>query len=102
MTRRFFKCTYPIPEEIQRREMYYLVDWDLPRPRTQDEHRRKKMMYRHLAKMLGVRKVVERESSQSVLPLETREEAMKVAKFILGYGAKVNLREAKAIEIIEA
>jgi hypothetical protein len=91
---RFFRRFYAIPQEIQRGEVYYLVDWDFR------EHKEKRSKARkELLKALGVRTIRERTSTTSVIPIETLEKARQLYEILTKYGAIVNVRECRTINI---
>jgi hypothetical protein len=84
--------SYSIPENVQKKPVYYLVDWDFR------EHKENRVACRkELLKVLGVKSLRGRESTTSVIPVETLKEALELYDIIVNYGAIVNLRECKPI-----
>jgi hypothetical protein len=90
--RGFFRREVSIPARIQKQAVYYLVDYDFR------EHKENRFdARREMLKTLKIKTLSERTSTTSVIPVETIEEALKLCKILLKYGAAVNLRECRAV-----
>jgi hypothetical protein len=104
LNRSFFRRRFLFPKGfVQKGVTYYLVDWDLHISGSGHEiapesSRRNQRFHRELLKLLNVKKLKEYTSSASVLPVETYEEAVNVAKLVAKHGGEANVREAKTIE----